>query len=375
MAFLHNLSDMDTIDCEDSLLNGASGCSVISSGRQPYLFTLLYKALWPEALERVRTHPSDCHWVGSDGETALHATFSGCTCHVPLPILEALVKSNPQLVAMKMKDGCTALDSILLSWCDLIRSGQLVPPHEYRLRFQVIYKLVSFCPGEVISEKTLEYLFHFIRLWVDFRDTSDGMLRNHHHLSTNFRHTIGNRVSFIFALMDLVLYVYQNKRMRPMDDRPYFNFVNRLLEIRVKHNFPIFVLYLALARFGSNCCREYDTNGKTPLIHSILSDQFANDSELVTIIKRILQQVPGVASLPYIDGRYPLHLAIERGKRWGTGIEPLVFDSPQILCEKDSRSNLFPFMQASAEQAGLDTVYTLLLLNPLAIPSSQRPLK
>jgi len=449
------MSRGDSKDDENGAFCGFFSGEIGSShGQEPRLVMLLHKLLWPEALERVRSNPSECHWVSDDGLTVLHAAFLDCSHHVPLAIVLSIIEAsnNPGIVSQKMRNGCTVLDSILLSWCDLIRSGQIVNSYEYRLRFQVLYRLVSLDPQKIISHKTLEYLFHFVRLWVDGYscdgDRDSDLDANHCHsdchrkgnganpmfagatrpmnISTS-HHRIGNQISFIFAVVDLLLFVHQYHRIRsietskspPAIDRPYSNFVNRLLEIRQTYHVPTLILYLSLEKFGSSpleCCQEYDDSGRTPLIHAILSqplpfinthninrdDRHCHSSEsssvvvTKTLINTILRQGPGTASLSFADGRYPLHLAISRGMcscslkeerekatkvttcidrkfTWNTGISLIVFDSPHILREKDVRSGLYPFMQAAATGCDssipdLDTIYHLLLLDPLAIP-------
>ena len=354
---------VESEDDEDSDDSSIQSCS-------PQLITLLRSSNWPRALERLRTHPQETSWIGRDGETPLHAAFVDCTKHVPLPILVGITSASGDMNIVSKKMGeSTVLDSILLSWCDLIRTGETVPAYEYRLRFQVIYKLISL-DEKVIGNKTLDYLFHFTRLWVDLCGGSSSVNENMRHVRGSS--SVGNQLGFLFAVMDLILYVHQYGHMRSLGDRPFRNFVNRLIDTREQHEYPLLILHLALERFGTVNCTEHDDEGRTPLIRTILSNQFANNVEAaVALIKNILRQAPGNASLPCRNDRFPLHLAIERGRQWDTGLAPIVFDSPQVLCQIDTVTGLYPFMQSAVRGAELNTVFKLLLMNPLAASGLQ----
>ena len=330
----------------------------------PKLITLLRSSNWNMALERMRTHPQESRWKGIDGETALHSAFVDCTEHVPLSIVLGITSAseNMHLVSCKMR-GCTVLDSVLLSWCDMIRMDKIVPTYEYRLRFQVIHKLISL-DVNVIGKDTLKYLFHFTRIWVD-----DGSYATLSHRakedSENSKCMVPHsQTNFIFALMDLILYVGEHNHMRKFGDRPYENFINRLITARSRFEYPVYILNLAIERFGANGCTEYDSMNRTPLIQIILSRSAQSGTEMEAILRKILKQAPGNASLPYLDNRFPLHLAIRQGYLWDTGLEPIVLDCTNALAKPDPMTHLYPFMQAAAEGAPLNTIFSLLQANP-----------
>jgi hypothetical protein len=333
----------------------------------PRLIILLRSSNWPMALERMRTHPQESIWRGFDGETALHSAFVDCTKHVPFPIVLGLASGNEDLVSSQMRE-CTVLDSILLSLCDVLRMPKKIPTYEFRLRFQVIHKLISL-DIKVIGEHSLKYLFHLSRIWVD----ADSFASSSHRASIDSKknkHGV-SQMNFIFALMDLVLYVDEHKHMRKAGDRPYENFLNRLIAARSRFEFPMLVLNLALERFGTIGCTEYDITNRTPLIHVILSaeSEKSNRETKVIILRKILEEAPGNASLPYLGNNFPLHLAIRQGYQWESVLEPIVLDCTSALTEIDPATNLYPFLQSAAIGLPLDTIFKLLQTNPNVVSS------
>jgi hypothetical protein len=332
----------------------------------PPLVQLLRSSDWSEALNRLRSHPQEAKWIGKDGETPLHAAFVDCTEHVPLSILLGVTSAScdAQILSRYMGN-CTVLDYILLSLCDLMRMDHRIPLYEYRLRFQVIYKLISM-DSNVIGKDTLKYLFHLGKLWIklprdgsNFDDGSNKVLRS--------KDSLGYQTRFLFSLMDLILYVEQHKQVRSSDEVPFENFINRLIMVRVRYDYPPAILFLALEVYGRTRCSDYDQYGRTPLLHTILSEksfQYVKDS--VFLIRKILQISPGNASLPHNMYLFPLHLAIDRKFQWNTGIASIALDYPNVLTIKDPRSLLLPFMQAAASGSSLDTVFELLRMNPCA---------
>jgi len=330
----------------------------------PKLIILLRSSNWTMALERMRNFPQESRWKGLDGETALHSAFVDCTEHVPLSIVLGIASAseNIHLVSCKMRE-CTVLDSVLLSWCDMIRMAKIVPTYEYRLRFQVIHKLISL-DVNVIGKDTLKYLFHLTRIWIDVGTYASLSQRSKDDSENSKCMVTRSQTNFIFALMDLILYVGEHNNMRKFGDRPYENFINRLIAARSRFEYPVHILNLAIERFGTIGCTEYDAMNRTPLIQIILSQSAQSGTEMEAILRKILKKAPGNASLPYLDNRFPLHLAISKGYLWDTGLEPIVLDCTNALAKPDPVTHLYPFMQAAAGGAPLNTIFRLLKANP-----------
>lgn len=109
---------------------------------------------------------------------------------------------------------------------------------------------------------------------------------------------------------------------------------------------------------------EKDENGDTPL--SILlsrpkpckstcgwgrSDdirlQDAREIEAMDMMQTILWADPAAAAVPSLNGRLPLHLAIDNGLNWADGIQDIFKANPSAVLVRDPITRLFPFMQAS----------------------------
>lgn len=331
----------------------------------PPLIKLLRSSDWNEALNRLNSHPHEAKWIGENGETPLHAAFVDCTEHVPLSILLGITSASCDAhILSRSMSRCTVLDYILLSLCDLIRMEHRIPLYECRLRFQVIYKLISM-DSDVIGSDTLKYLFHLARLWINLlRDCSVLGSSNENRRT---KESLGNQTRFLFSVMDLILYVEKHKQVRSTDEVPFENFINRLIVARESYDYPAAILFLALEVYGHTGCNDYDQYGRTPLLHAILSEKsFIDTNDYVFLIRKILQISPGNASLPHNKSLFPLHLAIRRRFQWNTGIASIAFDYPKALTKKDPTSLLFPFMQAAASGSTLETVFELLRMNPCA---------
>jgi hypothetical protein len=84
----------------------------------------------------------------------------------------------------------------------------------------------------------------------------------------------------------------------------------------------------------------------------------------------LVNSFPTGARMPNREGRLPLHLALERGKRtWSTGVCTLVNAAPQTLMTRDVTTHLYPVQLAAIHEAeddleSLSTIYELLLAWP-----------
>lgn len=326
----------------------------------PPLVNLLRSSKWNESLSRLRSHPQESKYISTNGETCLFAAFHDCTKHVPLPVLLGItsIQGNSQLISKKMRD-CTILDSILLTLSDLVRMRKRIPDYEYRLRFQVICKVLEM-DTRVIADDTLKYLFHFIKIWLDY-----GSMSNY------------SQMKFVFAVTDVILYVNQEKRMRLNGQQSFENFLNRLICIREQCEYPTEYLLIALEQFGTDGCIEYDKNGHTPIINVLESScLFGKDAKTrEKVLKKIISVCPNSSQLPLCKKSqlnrhavYPLHIAIQKGIEYSNGLKLIMMDCTCALNYKDPSSMLFPFMQvASTKDAKVDTIYQLLLANPNVI--------
>mmetsp|Transcript_21472 Transcript_21472/g.31930 ORF Transcript_21472/g.31930 Transcript_21472/m.31930 type:complete len:421 (-) Transcript_21472:137-1399(-) len=108
-----------------------------------------------------------------------------------------------------------------------------------------------------------------------------------------------------------------------------------------------------------------EITGRIPLSIAAASC-FVHGNRGLDILQELLRLESSSASLPDQENRYPLHLAIESGKTWDTGIESIVLAAPSVLRIKDNKTGLFPFM-ASAQKHCINDAYMLLTNCPEVI--------
>lgn len=65
------------------------------------------------------------------------------------------------------------------------------------------------------------------------------------------------------------------------------------------------------------------------------------------VIDLLVHLDPRAASVPDLDGRLPLHLAVEAGKAWDDGLRSLIWAAPRALETRDVETRLYPFMIAA----------------------------
>ena len=64
-------------------------------------------------------------------------------------------------------------------------------------------------------------------------------------------------------------------------------------------------------------------------------------------MKDILEAFPEGASICDCSGKFPLHLCLESGKTWETGVKEVFEASPSALYVQDPELCLYPFMMAA----------------------------
>lgn len=81
----------------------------------------------------------------------------------------------------------------------------------------------------------------------------------------------------------------------------------------------------------------------------------------------VLTLFPRMASQEDGDGRLPLHLAIDAGIEWDSGLEALVQAAPFALSTPDPITGLLPAMLAATASEDLNTTFRLLSSNPMEV--------
>lgn len=107
-----------------------------------------------------------------------------------------------------------------------------------------------------------------------------------------------------------------------------------------------------------------DHEGNLP-IHLAAANRVIGGQTLRPVIEVLLKQYPTSVCALNAEGRFPLHLALESGKRWDGGVSAILKVAPELVVERDVASGLFPFMIAACGAgACVTTIYNLLRLSP-----------
>eukprot|EP00541_Cyclophora_tenuis_P018677 CAMPEP_0116578112 /NCGR_PEP_ID=MMETSP0397-20121206/21517_1 /TAXON_ID=216820 /ORGANISM="Cyclophora tenuis, Strain ECT3854" /LENGTH=136 /DNA_ID=CAMNT_0004107449 /DNA_START=73 /DNA_END=483 /DNA_ORIENTATION=- len=94
------------------------------------------------------------------------------------------------------------------------------------------------------------------------------------------------------------------------------------------------------------------------------------------VLSIFAEMFPKAAHVTNREGRLALHLAIDCGKTFSTGILSLICAAPESLETMDPKTELYPFQQAATPdcKAPLTTVFELLRAKPELIDPS-RPIR
>jgi len=85
---------------------------------------------------------------------------------------------------------------------------------------------------------------------------------------------------------------------------------------------------------------------------------------------------PSAAAVANRDGRLPLHLAIDNGIDWSTGIQDLFLANPSAASIRDPVTQLFPFMYASIHDSAVKLDICMQKETPIpeeTVPTSIEP--
>ena len=105
-------------------------------------------------------------------------------------------------------------------------------------------------------------------------------------------------------------------------------------------------------------------------------DNDENDDDEPSVIQILLQANHTAASqgacIQDPSGRYPLHLALEHGKTWSTGVQALVEAYPEALCLPSGTGKWLPFQLAALRCEELSTVYAVVRSAPQVVQRKQQ---
>jgi hypothetical protein len=81
----------------------------------------------------------------------------------------------------------------------------------------------------------------------------------------------------------------------------------------------------------------------------------------VETFRRLIAAYPTAARTLNSKKQLPIHVALQRGRKWREGLEDLVDAAPEALTSRDLNHHMYPFMLASVgKNANLDSAFELL---------------
>ena len=114
--------------------------------------------------------------------------------------------------------------------------------------------------------------------------------------------------------------------------------------IKLDAYLPPRVLHLALERYPQQLRQPDGVDGRRPLAIAAESDS----PRAPDIIKLLVKANSQAARVPDANGQTPLAIALESGKQWDEGVKTILEAAPDVLIQRDAKTNLYPALVAAA---------------------------
>ena len=287
-----------------------------------------------------------------DGDTPLHAA---CRCGAPLEVIDVLLRANPQAVKQRDYEGLTPLLRLWVRYFVILGDD-------------VIQGVKG--PGDLTGElgeawKKTELL---LRCAYDGLREEQEQLRQqqHHHHHHHHHHHPGSACPTAFQVVHAAAAVDCPRPVVKIATIIYPQQVdekdaNGLTALLIAAQAPIFKV------------RDLSDEGYLleDRIHGDITDEDENNQEdddtsgQPSVVDILLSASAFTACVPDPEGRLPLHVALESGKRWNQGIKDIISCYPDALSIPDSQTGLVPFqLAASCPKSDLTTLFETIRTNP-----------
>ncbi|GKY99362.1 hypothetical protein MPSEU_000891000 [Mayamaea pseudoterrestris] len=393
------------------------------SGVDSLLYSLVQAYDWPGVLARVTSHPLEASLVGgTQGRTPLHMA---CEHDAPAVVIQSLLKAHPDA---SIKTGssnmtplhitCSSSDAsvhVIRVLLELGSTGQCglqdldgdTPLHtacRCGASLDVLEVLVQAYPGAV-HQRDYEGLTPLLRLWVRYfvilgNDVIEGV---------RGPADLVGELGDAWKKTDLLLHAahFGSLERRYSNASASSNGNSFSLHAAASVDCPRPIVKIAATVYPEQLLQR-DEKGRTPLmcaaqapIYKVqdLSDDgysledvihgdnasgddnedITSDAQQPSIIELLLQACQGEATsaacITDENGRLPLHVALQTGKKWSQGVQALVEAFPDSLGSpmrgNDTTYNgMYPFMLAAQrENADSTTAYEILRHSPAVMAS------
>lgn len=317
----------DASSCSDSESDGSlieegdRPTSVVRGGLTSTHLDPIASRNWKSVLSWIAFHPDEVSTlVDREGHSSLH---HACLFRAPLDVIEAMIFAASELTTFGNDEG-----ELPLHWAVRLT-----------LSLKVLAILLEANPRSGFDMDN-EGITPLSLLWDRHENTMVDSLRVYG------RERVMSNITWkrIMMLVDAYLKEYD------VTTFPLHAIVQAPCE-------PSFLM------FATQLCREdvrqRDANGCIPL-HLACHAPVASGS-----LSIVLAAYPGGAFLADDEERLPLEIAIASGKKWEEGVEFIFLANPAAVGHQDTKTKLYPFMQAATTaDPCLSTVYALLRANP-----------
>mmetsp|Transcript_39261 Transcript_39261/g.57750 ORF Transcript_39261/g.57750 Transcript_39261/m.57750 type:complete len:283 (-) Transcript_39261:397-1245(-) len=270
----------------------------------PELWVHVVSRRWSQSILRANTHPHEARYHNSRGDTVLHLA---CNFDPPSVVARALLSAYPEATSRQNEFGCTPLHLACRGSSETV-VGQLL-----KANMNVIHT------------------------------------RNNGH-DTPFSLLCWPRVQkdIIKKALDLELLPEQSpKHLLSQDDEL----------ARIWNS----ACLLAKAAYHNSVSDPLPSGKTWRMVHACAG---IKDCPL-NLLQLAMKLHPNQIEESDEEGKFPLNLAIQSGKRWEDGIETILVAYPSAITRQDKSTCLYPFMMAAVGyRSSLTCIYNLLQACP-----------
>lgn len=341
---------------------------MVVSWVQPTLYNLTNELIWPEVINRARSHPEEISWKDNEeGKTVLHhaarhfysadvvreilncsdpaaAGIQDKSGQSPLhvacwngssEIIQLLLYANPSVASIRDNGGRTPLhhacSSVSLPSAETIGALLKANPKAY-----AVTDHTGKTPLTLLCERHESRLQTALELMKQGakNDGTDLM-----YASPN-ENVYGKILRPFWSQLRLLLNAYVKPELHHSHDQ---NLVHALSSIS---NCPSILFDLAVKLYPEQVKEKI--LGSLPLHCAAECPTIADEEDDYYVLQTLLLLFPHACRISDSSGRLPLHLAIQSGKSYHGALKYLFEEFPDAIAMRDGQHCLLPFMLAAS---------------------------
>lgn len=367
---------------------------MVNRSGHPMLYTLTSELIWPEAIDRARSHPHEVNWQDDNGGTALHRS---CRFQFTIDVIREMLKSGQSAACIQDKRGYTPLhvacwsgasDDIIELLLNAHRDAASLPDMHGRTPLHLACSSVT-----LTSAGSMDLLIQAGRdVSMSTDNTGKTPLsclceRNEAKLKYAMQ-SIENGNDSVAVYRDILRPFWAQLRLL-LNANAHDRFVEgdwRLVHaLTTIPDCPQILFELALKLHPEQVKEK--VCGSLPL-HLAAECPTSRVNELYKdgyYVCSLVSLFPKACEIRDSVGRLPFHIAIQSKKSWRFVLRKLFEEFPQAIILPDGKHFLLPFMLGALESDDVRARYVsspepdqiltsmveLLRLNPAAVKPAQ----